>query len=58
MDKIKLNKVVISLNLFVKVSQSMWDNFNSNVQSFECFSRKLQLKDAIHEMLKEIIPRK
>jgi len=34
----------------------MWDNFNSNVQSFECFSRKLQLKDAIHEMLKEIIP--
>lgn len=41
---------------FPIISKSIWNYFSKNMQSIECFQRKLELKDALYHMFKEIFP--
>lgn len=39
-----------------KMTKSMWDYFCKNMQSAECFHKKLELKEALTQMFKDIFP--
>lgn len=45
-----------SLDPFPKISKSMWTYYTKNAQSYECFQKKKDLKDALQHMFEDIFP--
>lgn len=51
-----LNSDVGAQDLFAKSTKFMWDYYAKNAQTLECFRKKVKLKEAIDEILKNVFP--
>lgn len=41
---------------FVRVSKSIWNYFSKNMQSIECYQKKMELAEALRHMFQDIFP--